>query len=227
MNRTIELATPNMIEIHGRQYSDKKLHPVLDPIPEPLNLSTLESLVDYARKESPVNPIVHVVSPVKVRLISCLHGDFEQRSVYAEARCTPPEFAFGRFHPHEDFMVALQALFDISPDLGTIMSVIGNIADENVATYEDDGVSQKVTVKSGITRKSEAKVPNPVCLAPYRTFSEVAQPVSPFILRMKQGSPLPTVALFEADGGLWKLNAIDSIKDFLGGKLPENFTIIG
>lgn len=167
------------------------------------------------------------MSPVKVRLVSCLHGDFQQRSIFAETNCSPPEFGFGRFHMHEDFMIFLQALFEETPDRETVMAVIGNIADENVATYEDDGVSQKVTVKAGITRKSEAKVPNPVNLSPYRTFSEVTQPMSPFILRMKQGSPLPSVALFEADGGLWKLNAIDSIKDFLGGKLPENFTIIG
>jgi len=227
INRGIELSTPNMIMVDDRQYSDKKLCPVLDPTPDPINLSTLESLVDYAKKEAPANPIIHVVSPVKVRLVSCLHGDFQQRSIFAEAVCCPPSFDFGRFHMHEDFMISLQALFVETPDRVTVMSVIGNIADENVAAFEDDGISQKVTVKSGITRRSEEKVPNPVNLAPYRTFSEVTQPVSPFILRMKQGSPLPSVALFEADGGLWKLNAIQNIKDFLVGKMPDNFTIIG
>jgi hypothetical protein len=227
MNRTIELAAPNMIDVESRQYSDKPLHPVLDPTPDTLELSTIASLVDYAKMESPIDPIVHIASPTEVRLISSLHGDFFQRSIFAKAVCRPPQFDFGRFTDHEEFMISLQALFEETPDRETVMSVIGNIADEGVATYEDDGISQKVTVKAGITRRSEAKVPNPVKLAPYRTFSEVAQPVSPFILRMKKGSPLPSVALFEADGGLWKLGAIENIKKFLVGKLPDDFTIIG
>lgn len=64
-------------------------------------------------------------------------------------------------------------------------------------------------------------MPNPVYLAPYRTFREVTQPLSPFVLRMKQGREggLPTVALFEADGGKWKLDAIAFIRDFLREKI--------
>ncbi len=228
MDRSIELAYPKGITVDGRQYSDKTLIAVTDPVPAALLLSTLDSLIDYAKKESPDNPIIHVASPVEVRLLSCLHGDFQQRSCFAIAHCEPPKFEFGRFIQHEDFMISLQALFVDTGDRAAVLKTIGNLADENVATYEDDGVSQKVTVKTGVTRREEAKVPNPVTLAPYRTFGEVAQPASPFIFRMKSGSELPSCALFEADGGLWRLMAVDSLKVYLNKKLPpETFTIIG
>ena len=227
MNRGIELAAPNLIDVENRQYSDKKLSPIFEPTPEPLVLHSLLSLIEYAELERPEEPIVHVISPLEVRLLSALRGPFMQRDVYAVAKCKPPKFDFGRFVEHEEFMISLQALFEETPDRETVLAVVGNIADERVATFADDGVSQQVTVKSGITRKSEAKVPNPVKLAPYRTFAEIAQPVSPFILRMKQGSPLPSVARFEADGGMWELEAISTIKKFLADKMGQDFTIIG
>src|SRR5437870_4623366 len=87
-----------------------------------------------------------------------------------------------------------------------------------VATRQgSDGFSQTVTVKAGITRVEKAIVPNPVTLIPFRTFREVEQPSSSFILRLTGGEK-PKAALFEADGGQWKLEAIKNIKAFFDGK---------
>lgn len=82
--------------------------------------------------------------------------------------------------------------------------------------------SQKVTVKTGVASVSDAVVPNPVTLAPYRTFPEVEQPESKFIFRMKEG---PTAALFEADGGAWRNTAILGIKEYLKEALKDNENI--
>ena len=61
-------------------------------------------------------------------------------------------------------------------------------------------MSQKTTIKTGAENLSEVKVPNPVVLAPYRTFSEVDQPESKFIFRLESGKEdTPLAALFEAD----------------------------
>ena len=49
-------------------------------------------------------------------------------------------------------------------------------------------------------------------LAPMRTFCEITQPVSPFVLRVQEG---PAVALFEADAGEWRNAAVRGIKDYL------------
>jgi len=72
-------------------------------------------------------------------------------------------------------------------------------------------------------------VPNPVTLLPYRTFNEIAQPPGRFVLRMKSGvasGQRPAVALFEADGGAWQLEAIRRIRDWLRMNVPEEVAVI-
>lgn len=64
---------------------------------------------------------------------------------------------------------------------------------------------------------------------PYRTFLEVDQPVSEFIFRMKQDKYDGVLcALFEADGGAWKMEATERIKKYLESELKaySNFTVI-
>lgn len=72
---------------------------------------------------------------------------------------------------------------------------------------------------------AKAKAPNPVTLRPYRTFSEVEQPSSEFIFRINQ---LANMALFEADGGKWRLDAINNIANYLKEELADqtNITIL-
>ncbi len=87
---------------------------------------------------------------------------------------------------------------------------------EDGADIEDDGVSQITTVKQGVASRAKAKAPNPVKLAPYRTFLEVKQPESDFILRLDKNANL---ALFEADGGFWKIQAVRLVKEYLSENL--------
>lgn len=80
--------------------------------------------------------------------------------------------------------------------------------------------------------KEDVIVPNPVTLRPYRTFLEVEQPESKFIFRIREGSDgQPMFKLVEADGGLWKYEAVDAIKKYLTENLPKELlkviTIIG
>jgi hypothetical protein len=65
--------------------------------------------------------------------------------------------------------------------------------------------------KLGVATVSNTQVPNPIKLKPFRTFAEIEQPESEFILRLQDG---PRIALFAADGGKWKLEAINSIKKY-------------
>ncbi|MNW60692.1 hypothetical protein D3C74_386970 [compost metagenome] len=70
------------------------------------------------------------------------------------------------------------------------------------------GMTQSVVAKTGVATVEDVKVPNPVLLAPYRTFVEVEQPESSFVFRMKDG---PSAALFEADGGAWRNDVIANV----------------
>ena len=60
-----------------------------------------------------------------------------------------------------------------------------------------------------------------VPLRPFRTFQEVEQPESEFLLRMDEEG---NIGLFEADGGMWKLTARQTVKAFLEAKLADLVT---
>ena len=93
-----------------------------------------------------------------------------------------------------------------------ILKVVGNVKDESVRTHIDDGHTQQVTARVGVTKVEDVYIPNPVTLQPRRTFLEIEQPASQFVLRLREGIQC---ALFEAGGGTWKLDAIERIRDFL------------
>lgn len=67
-----------------------------------------------------------------------------------------------------------------------------------------------------------AFVPNPVSLIPYRTFLEVPQPASDFVFRISEGrGGAPAFKLVAADGGLWKSQAVDNVKNYLVKALAD------
>ncbi len=125
-------------------------------------------------------------------------------------------------------MIAAQALITPTEARDGLLKFVGNLTTALVQNSVDDGTSQTVTIEQGV-RKSEVELPNPVTLAPRRTFPEVDQPDSPFILRVRQTreGQMPELALYEADGGLWKLAAIQNIKDHLAAALEVKIPVIG
>lgn len=186
-----------------------------------LTVSTLTGLVDYIKSDLdklPEKLLIQVISPRKVALYSPLNADREREQYISAEAILPDNVVYDRFIGTEQFNIMLQSAF---VDVGTksaLLKYTGLIQDEAVKTTGDDGVSQQVTVKTGVASVGQAIVPNPVELAPYRTFPEVEQPISKFIFRMQEG---PKAALYEADGGAWRNKAILSIKEYLQEELKE------
>jgi hypothetical protein len=116
-------------------------------------------------------------------------------------------------------IIFLPSCFVENNDKAKILKIVGNIKDKAVRQYGDDGITQQVTAKTGLALVEDVPVPNPVMLAPFRTFMEVEQPESKFVFRMKRGDDGPECALFEADGGAWKLEAMKRIKAYLQAEL--------
>lgn len=130
-------------------------------------------------------------------------------------------------------MIEMQANFEDSEDRECILKMAGNIERKNEQSFTDNGTDQVVTMSVGVAAKRDVLVPNPVALAPYRTFQEVDQPVSEFIFRIGDKEQ-PTFKLVEAQNGIWRNEAIQSIREYLSGELsqmPEEIrkkvTIIG
>lgn len=219
-----------IISVDGTNFLSRQVYaPPANDLPKPVGLNTLTGLVDYLNDGSDLLKVdkgvmVHIVNEVRVDLVSALFGRFEQRKLYASAaaeavlssKSPVSVFSFGHFYDSEDFIIKLLSLFEDNYQRADVLKVVGNIKEESIRQTEDDGITQTVSARAGIARVADVIVPNPVTLAPYRTFRELWQPASPFVLRLKpaQGQ-MPNAALFEADGGQWKLDAIASIKEFL------------
>lgn len=228
----IGMSVPDVREIKGEIYSDRELFRIChNPKAEPVKMVTLKSLVDYIKSGTDAMNgmmLIHVVSPVQVKLYSQLDSD-RGREYMAEVNAGLPCFPFESFISHEKFIIGMQSAFVPGNDRELVLKFAGTVESGTVASYGDDGVSQKATVKTGVASKSDALVPNPVRLKPYRTFTEVGQPESSFIFRMAEGSNEKVqCALFEADGGAWKLEAMNNIKEYLEHELEgmEQFTVI-
>ena len=120
----------------------------------------------------------------------------------------------------EYFIINLQAKFLPNDDRELLLKFAGTVKNESIAEYGDNGIMQKATIKTGISTVGEAIVPNPVKLCPFRTFAEVGQPESSFVFRMRQGDGVEC-AIFDADGGAWKNEAMDNIKKYLQEALKD------
>lgn len=218
----VGLGKTELFDIGDFKYSNDNLRVVEDPEVQPLQINTLDGIIDYVKndidsdsKTLPV--IINILSPTKVRVISELFGA-QQREIYLEAIPCNPSIVYDRFMDIENFNIQLLSGFVSNEEINTILRVTVNITESQVMSFSDDGISQSVTAKSGIARVEEVIVPNPVTLRPFRTFPEIEQPESPFVLRMADG---PRAALFCADGGAWKLQAIQFIKGYLETGLKE------
>lgn len=110
-------------------------------------------------------------------------------------------------------------LCPVKEPLAATLYVTGIVQNAEVKTA-DDGISQRVTTRTGVARIGEIDLPNPVTLKPYRTFPEADQPESDFVFRVRQIEGKVGIALFEADGGRWKLQAALNIKEWLTSNIP-------
>lgn len=230
IEKILSLAPAQVFEINGIQHVKEgdKARAVLPLEQACLKLSTLSGLVDYVKNQvdgdMKGSSFIHVIDHETVSLSQVLNEKTKQRAniIVCDLNNHGEGFSFGKQHQVEEFIIALQARFVPTTNLSKVLSLVGNMKAEKVTSATDDGISQKIATGSGVVLMTESVVPNPVSLKPYRTFREIEQPDSNFVFRLSQrGSELPTCALHEADGGQWKLEAIQKIRDYFKSALPD------
>jgi hypothetical protein len=201
------------------------------PEPKPLKVATLTAVAAYIHAElSDEKVVVNVISPTLVQIIAPIVGAMRQQFVYLSAAPVLPELSIGRYLGVEQFLIELQMGFIQTEIRDALQQFCSKLRTGLAKDIEDDGVTQTLTVQSGLTRTAGVPVANPWHLAPFRTFPEIEQPMSPFILRMKQqqvGESLTAnAALLEADGGAWRATAIVAIGEWLREHLPEGTVVL-
>lgn len=191
---------------------------------DPLEVNSLSGLVQYLLSkfdqelsDDPDELLVHVKSPTKVVVYSQLNAERKRESLIA-AQAELQNYPYGQFLDQERFVINIKSLFDRTDDAEAILRFSSAIKIENSADVKDNGVTQTATVRTGAKTVAEGEVPSPAVLRPFRTFLEVEQPESQFVFRINERG---NCALFEADGGLWKYHAKESIHEYLKTELEE------
>ena len=200
------------------------------PMPKPLEFFTLAGLIDYINENTegmiPTDGsrlILQVQDHRTVKLLTQPSPDQRQRYTVAYAQAHTPEITFGRYMDTDTFCTELLSKFIETDARKTLFQVAKSMTKEQTATTTDDGVGQQITVKEGVSMATTGNFQNPVPLRPRRTFSEVDQPESNFTLRVDKEAK---VALFESDGGAWKIDAVNYIRQYLTAQIENPAVIV-
>jgi hypothetical protein len=232
INRILELAPieDRIAVINNRSYvqSGKDFIPIRDPLCETVRMNTLTGLIDFVKDvRNPQPQMILIKDESIVQALGEIREPWRAREAIALAHWPEEDqFPYGSYKDIEEFIIKLGTRFVRTEELKKLMDVVSHVTGDLVTTAEDDGVAQTVTVKDAVGRLSD-KEQKPIWkLRPYRTFRELMQPECDMLLRFqRKKGELPRVALFDADGGTWRIGATYAIREFLKASIPPELGI--
>ena len=200
------------------------------PAPDVIDIYTLDGLIEWIKtdvngffKDPAVKCIVRVASPTAVEVLTPCGGATNSMKQLARCEYAAPKIHFDTYIDSETFGIMIQTNFVEDEYQKVVLQLARNLVEDNSEQTADDGISQRVTVKQGIQAVDSVVFKNPAYLRPLRTFTEIEQPVSPFVIRFKEGK---NAAIFQADGGKWKNVAVRSIGDYLRWALSDQNVVV-
>ena len=219
IDKIIELKEPKVIDLAGEKYSNQRFERIEPNVNRPYlyTVSGLDSIVQLINKEIDLVGgfvFVRVDGPNEVYVSTSYQPDMTRNDLY-KATSDVPGFR-GGWREREEAVIALRSLF--IPNEGTryLLDLLRRMSTDSGVTTKDNGVTQTVEAKTGVSLKQNVEINPRVKLQPFRTFLEVEQPESEYLLRVDEEG---RIGLFEADGGVWKLEAKRNVKAYLESAL--------
>ena len=222
-------AAPTFQEVNGRTFlvngnDCTEVEPPEIPKPEKVNTSSLNALVELIKNEvdgHTENPPLYVscntYSGVEVFTTPNPKDELHRWQPYhATASDLPPLVEDVRWS-FDEAMIKLRSMFQRAPegeknDVDYILDLLSHMSFDQSVKSDDNGITQTVQVRKGVSFVENKAVRPIVTLAPYRTFQEVEQPESEFVFRVYDDR---SISLTAADGGMWKLAAREAVKNHL------------
>lgn len=209
-----ETTRPEVKEIDGHSYqidSGSEPFEILPEIqsPDTLKLTSLDALVKMVKTEALEDDTPLYITIPNPTTVRCF-GQFREkercyRRFYYKAEATDvPGWDSSVQFPFEEMQIALFTRFQDSNDMKYVQNLLSSI-------------TTTVMTQKGIALQDQSKIRPVVSMKPYRTFQEIDQPESPFLIRVTEHG----IRLIESDGGMWKLDARKTIKDYLEKALEE------
>jgi hypothetical protein len=221
----VSLKENKTYEIDGITYSDHDLHLIEAPVyrRSTMEFGSLDAIVKMVRTElTEINDLIgipifiHVEDHKNVSVFT--RTDIQEKRLFPyKAVCNDTAFSEG-WRKQQNAIIELRSRFIPTPDTEYLIGLISRINNESGIQSNDNGVSQTVTVRSGVSLMASETIKPRICLKPFRTFREVPQPESEFILRLDDDG---SIGLFEADGGVWKMEAKDNIMAYFNDELSD------
>ena len=227
IDRIVELAAPTMREWDGRVFTSKAMEEITveEDGPSCLNVNTLDALAVMIRtegiKQNGLPLYIRVVDEHSVLVYTSLYNGKATkylRQYFYKAECDVPQVTIGREMSQQQAIIQLQSVYGPTPDRDYLLDLISRMSVNEGVTSDDNGVTQTITARKGAVMKENMPVKPIVLLQPYRTFLEVTQPVSEFLLRVSNEGG---ISLHEADGGVWRLEAKQKIAEWLYNELEK------
>lgn len=230
-DRIQETAQPQIVEVGGVTYLVPQNGQLIEVfpkaiIPDTLPLNSLDALVQMVKTEFPYRSeedgkALYITIPDHMTVRCFGHPDYDQkaiRPVYYEVHATDvPGWSERVELPFEEMQIALRTRFQETADTPYIQKLLSEISTGAKITFNDNGIATTIVTKKGIDLQANETIKPIITLRPYRTFQEVDQPESVFLIRINERG----ISFIEADGGMWKLKARETIKAFLEDKLAD------
>lgn len=208
-------------EINGETYiNGERLMP---DYARQMELNSLDAAIDFLQATCRDGKFEYPL------IVSCTHKNidiyssldkYNKRNYVLSVSPVTPSITFGYYMDLEEFIIQLQTCFVNTLNKQKLLELVSSFVESEKLEIADNGISQTVSIEKGAAVKSKNSVEvNPfVRLAAYRTYAEVEQPETIYLLRVKQGN---RIALYEADGGKWKLDAQKNVSEYLRNGLTD------
>lgn len=214
IDKIVSLKETKIFEIDGQTYADASLTRIPPHVDRPdcISVSGLDSICKLIRTELEkvgTTIMVQVKSNDTVEVMTTYLSDFSRNTLY-RAKADAPGLRTG-FRGREVALIELRSLCIPNEGTAYLLDLLSRMTNENSVSTNDNGVTQTVEARQGVALNALIEIKPRVMLRPFRTFLEVEQPESEFLLRV---DPDEGIGFFEADGGIWKLEAKKNIADY-------------
>ena len=220
-----ELCAPNLFQIDGNNFlADKaggytEVKPDLEMV-ENIHLSSLDAMVAFVKTEAVKNHDAVYITIPDHKTVECFTHPYtglrmNREHLYTADATDVPGWGEKVALPFEEAIIALRTRFQPTNDTEYALKLLSDITTGSKVTFNDNGVATSVVTKRGIDLQSNTTIRPIISLRPYRTFQEVEQTASEFLIRINERN----ITFIEADGGMWKLVARNTVKAYLEQEL--------
>lgn len=226
VNKNSEINTK---EINGRIFtSNENLSEIREPvyrIDDYYEFNNISSLFKYLSEIK--NHVLMKGKKVLISVDNCrqitaktLPDEHGQSERIAIVKPKLPSITFNCYLSLEEFIIQLQTKFVKNENQDNLLSLVSRFQRNTEVKTEDDGITQRIVVSEGAGLQATNQVPPIVRLIAYRTFREIEQPDTMYLLRVAKDGAF---ALFEADGGAWEFDAQNNLRCYLEYELENDY----